>query len=72
MLMRPSDLPTVQDAKMDSALRKVTEWKLENSEEEVPPPVAVAFVRDHMASFFQSMRRALRINTHKESAKPTV
>lgn len=68
MLMKPSDLPKIEDAQVDPALRKVTEWKLENSEPEVPHSRAVAFVEKHMSSFFEGMRRALGRIEHKPAA----
>lgn len=72
MLMKPSDLPVVDKAPVDPALRKVTEWKLENTEEAVPHSAAVAFVEEHMGTFFESMRSAFRLIEHKRPPAPTI
>jgi hypothetical protein len=72
MYMKPSELPRGEDAEVDAALRKVTDWKLENSEERAPSAQSVSFVQDHLTTFFASIRRAFHILDHNKPSRPVI
>ena len=59
MIIKPSELPTAEEATISPALRRVSGWRLDNHEAGPTLEKAVEFGRSHRASFFQSVRAAL-------------
>jgi hypothetical protein len=68
--MKPKDLPAAKDVKIDPALRNVTEWRLENSDEVPTTAKILTFLEDHKESFFKSVGRALKRIDHNRRSSP--
>jgi hypothetical protein len=67
MIVKPNELPKAEDVKIDPALKKVTNWRLENTDDPPDPDRALAFVDSHVTSFFGAMRRAFKLIDKPES-----
>jgi hypothetical protein len=62
MLVRPKDLPTAEDMRVDPALERIVNWKepqAEESAEQRDPATQVAFAEKSMPGFFKAMRGIL-------------
>jgi hypothetical protein len=61
MIVKPSELPKPESVEIDEPLRKVTDWKLVNTDATPNPERSLSFIDSHVTAFFNSMRRAFKL-----------